>query len=244
MNTKRKSQFNALFMAIVIFACVFSSCKGNDPSLNLATKPEAVAANDASSAGVYKGIIVGSSGYFSLSIKNGTDAVTCKFVFDGNEVTLSSASFSSWTSGQSINSALFTGTLNGQTINLTFSCDANGANPTTTVTIPGHTVYTTVIKETSTALVRCYEGTYTVAKKSGTINGTWNFVAYKLSTGNGSLVAGYHADPESNGEIYGDEVDGVLQIGSSPLKMTDTTVSGSFNNGSGELVTVTGKRTY
>ena len=93
-------------------------------------------------------------------------------------------------------------------------------------------------------LVKCYEGTYTVAKKTGTINGTWNFVAYKPGTGNGSLVAGYHADPDSNGEIYGDEVDGVLQIGDGILQMTEAKVSGSFKNSSDELVTVTGKRTY
>ena len=233
-----------LATAFLLVISMVTSCKTNDPALNLATKPEAVAANNASSAGVYKGVIVGSSGYFNLSIKNGSDAITCKFVFDGKEVALTSTSFGSWAAGQPINKAVFTGTLNGQTINLTFSCDANGANPVTTVTIPGHTVYTVVIKEKSDVLVRCYEGTYTVAKTSGLINGIWNFVAYKPSTVNGSLVAGYHADPQSNGEFYGDEVDGVLQIGDGPLQMTETTVSGSFKNGAGELITVTGKRTY
>lgn len=230
--------------ALVLIFRVATSCKTNDPNLNLATTPEALAVNNSSSAGVYKGIIVGSSGYFNLSIMNGSNEATCKFVFDGNETTLTSASFGSWTSGQSLNNALFTGTLDGKTINLTFSCNADGSNPITTVTIPGHTVYTTVVKEKSDMLVKCYEGTYTVAKKSGKINGTWNFVAYKLASGNGSLVAGYRADPESNGAIYGDEVDGVLQIGEGPLKMDETSVSGSFKNGDGEVVTVTGKRTY
>lgn len=230
--------------ALVLFFSIATSCKSNDPSLNLATSPEALAVNNTSSAGVYKGIIVGSSGYFNLSIMNGSSDATCKFVFDGKEVTLTSASFGSWTSGQAINNALFTGTLDGKTINLTFSCDANGSNPTTTVTIPGHTVYTTVIKEKSDMLVKCYEGTYTVAKKTGTLKGTWNFVAYKPGSGNGSIVTGYHADPESNGPIYGDEVNGVLQIGDNPLQMDETSVSGSFKNGIGELITVTGKRTY
>lgn len=245
MKTNSKKTFVAIVATAFILVSIFlTSCTTNDPALNLATKPEAVAANNASSAGVYKGIIVGSSGYFSLSIKNGNDAATCKFIFDGKEATLTSASFGSWTSGQSINNALFTGTLDGKTINLTFSCNADGSNPTTIVTIPGHTVYTTVIKEKSDMLVKCYEGTYTVAKKSGTINGTWNFVAYKLGTGNGSLVAGYRADPQSNGAISGDEVDGVLQIGDGKLQMTETKVNGSFKNSSGDLVSVTGKRTY
>jgi len=234
----KKNLVAMLATAFLLVISMVTSCKTNDPALNLATKPEAVAANNASSAGVYKGVIVGSSGYFNLSIKNGSDAITCKFVFDGNEVALTSKSFGSWAAGQPINNAVFTGTLNGQTINLTFSCDANGANPAVTVTIPGHTVYASVVKEKSDTLVKCYEGTYTIAKAKGTISGTWNFVYY------GQLVYGYRADAESNGAIYGDVVDGVLQIGDGPLHIDETSVSGSFKNSGGELVTVTGKRTY
>jgi len=238
MKSTHQPFSRVIILAILAVASFLSSCKTDEPGLKLATKAEAVAANNASSAGVYKGVIVGSSGYFSLSIKNGSDAVTCKFVFDGKEGTLTSASFGTWTAGQPVNSALFTGTVDGKSITLTFSCEANGANPVTTVTIPGHTVYVSVVKEKSDVLVKCYEGTYTIAKKSGTISGTWNFVAY------GMLVNGYHADAQSNGALYGDVVDGILQIGDGPLAMTETNVSGSFKNSDGELVTVTGKRTY
>jgi len=57
------------------------------------------------------------------------------------------------------------------------------------------------------------------------------------------LVSGYHSDTQSNGAIYGDVVDGVLEIGGPP-HIDDTNVSGSFKNSDNELVTVTGKRTY
>src|SRR5690606_5037278 len=66
-----------------------------------------------------------------------------------------------WTPGQAITNALFTGTINGQAIQATFSGDANGQNPSVTIQIPGHTVVVAIYTETSSTLIRNFEGTYT-----------------------------------------------------------------------------------
>ena len=202
--------------------------------------PSAVAACDNSSAGVYKGIMVGSSGYFKIAIQNGTNEITCDFVFDGKEAILSCNTLSNWTPGQAISGAVFSGTWDGKAVSLTFSCDAHGANPAiTSVSVPGHQVNISVYKETSTSLVKCYEGTYTVAKTSGVIHGTWNFIIC------GNLVLGYHKDSESEDAIAGFLSNTTLTMGGmdgANLTVTETTVSGSFHDGDNNTITVTGKR--
>ncbi len=141
-----------------------SGCKKDSDSepapQNIENTPSAIAANDNSSAGVYKGVMVGSSGYFKITIENGDNSSTCIFVLDDKEVTLTTTSLADWTPGQAITNAVFTGTWNGVSVSLTFSCGSDGSNPTATIAVPGHTVNVSLSKETSTALVKCYEGTY------------------------------------------------------------------------------------
>src|SRR5690606_37461264 len=63
------------------------------------------------------------------------------------------------------------GDVNGQTVQAYFSVDANGQNPVVQVAIPGHDVSVAVYKETSTTLIKNFEGTY-----SGDDNGIFNMV--------------------------------------------------------------------
>ena len=109
-----------------------------------------------SSGGVYKGVIVGSTGTIALYLYNTGTEVKALVAFDGQNGTLSTTSLSAWAPGQPISNALFTGTINGQQVEAMFSVEANGQNPTVTVQIPGHTVYVAIYKETSTTLIKNY----------------------------------------------------------------------------------------
>jgi hypothetical protein len=225
-------------LAIGLLLIGLSGCKkdsSDTASPNIENTPSALAAYNNSSAGVYKGVMVGSSGYFKISIQNGDNTTTCLFVLDGKEVTLTTTSLDNWTPGQAISNAVFTGTWNGVSVSLTFSCGANGSEPTASVTVPGHSVNVSMAKETSTALVKCYEGTYVDHRQSGAVNGTWNFVIYS------NIGIGYHYDSNGSGPIGGTLSGTTLTMDIGTLTVTDTSVSGTLNNGDNDI-TVTGKR--
>jgi hypothetical protein len=228
---------NLLLIGLLLIG--FSGCKKNSdsetPSPNIENTPSAVAANNNSSAGVYKGVMVGSSGYFKISIQNGDNSTSCLFVLDGKEVTLTTTSLGNWTPGQAITNAVFTGSWNGVSVSLTFSCGADGSNPTASVTVPGHSVNVSMSKETSTTLVKCYEGTYVDHRQTGNVNGTWNFVIY------GNIGVGYHYDSQNSGAIAGTVSGNTLTMDIGTLTITDTSVSGTLNNGDNDI-TVTGHR--
>ncbi|MEI9954996.1 MAG: hypothetical protein WDM90_01455 [Ferruginibacter sp.] len=163
-------------------------------------------------------------------------------VIDGVTVNLTSSV--TWVSGQPY-VADFTGTLSGSPVTIRFSVGLSGATPTvTSSTIPGHpNASVTIIKETSAGLVECFEGTYsTTLPETGTFNiilsrtlATWAGVARKTganatsTAGNGSIVNNKLIDPSQNNNsiatISGDDL------------------SGSFIDGNGKTVTITGKRT-
>lgn len=202
-------------------ATLFSSCKKEEEPTNptpepykcttCLTTPEAIAAYDGSSAGVYKGVLVGSTGTIALYLYNTGTEVKALVAFDGQNGTLTCSTLSTWQPGQAISNALFTGTVNNQNVQATFSVDANGQNPNVQVSIPGHTVYVAVYKETSTTLIRNFEGTYT-----GDDSGIFNMA---ISGNEFSIVSDGGGDPmEStfvNGEIdinhNGVEVKGTFQ---------------------------------
>ncbi|MCF8450061.1 MAG: hypothetical protein K9G49_09355 [Taibaiella sp.] len=135
------------------------------------TTPEAKAANDGVSKGIYKGIIVGSSGTIKFDIQNNDSTIKAYMTLDGVAVVLTATV--KWVAGASYVSA-FTGTMNGQPVSITFSVDATGANPTViAMSIPGHpNASLTLSKETSTNLIKCFEGTYKnlTTGKNGTFN--------------------------------------------------------------------------
>src|SRR5690606_30471392 len=69
-------------------------------------------------------------------------------------------SLSDWTPGDAVNAAIFTGTLDGKQIEAKLTVGAGGLNPFVELTIPGHTINVAMFKETSTVLVKSFEGTY------------------------------------------------------------------------------------
>lgn len=162
-----KKSLACLLFALVAIATV--SCKSDSspaPASSFPTAPEAQAAEDLKSGGVYKGAIVGSSGSFAVVLQKGITVVNV--TMDGVSKSLATTALTGWTSGQPIKNALF---VSGDW-EATFSVGANGTVPSLSLNIPGHpNAKAVLIKELSTAIVRVFEGTYT-----GSESGTWNFV--------------------------------------------------------------------
>lgn len=164
------------FLLLLIVASVFS-CKKKDDAPELpykctacVTQPQALVAHDASSKGIYKGVVIGSSGTILFNISNASNAISAVMVL--NAITVNLTSTVTWVAGQPF-VAPFTGTLSGSAVSITFSVGASGGNPTVTMSsIPGHPNSTfTILKETSTSLIEAFEGTYvTTQPESGTFN--------------------------------------------------------------------------
>ncbi len=234
-----------LLLLSMLVAAAFVGCKKKDDNKNnnstLATAPSALAANDNSSKGIYKGVIIGSSGTISFDVMNGGNTLTAKMTIDGTVVNLTADI--TWVSGQPV-VAPFTGTMNGNPVSITFSITATGDSPMVmTASIPGHPNATfDIIKETSTSLVMCYEGTYHTTKPE---DGTFNIIVSKTARIWGGIA-------RKNGSNDATKVGGVVTTDN---KLTDDAgtrtmgtisgdnINGSFQDSDNNIVTVTGHRT-
>ena len=236
-------------LAIVTIATVAISCKKSPTTTTPAytcaackTTPDAVAANDGSNKGVYKGVVIGSTGTIMFNLANSGTTITAIMVIDGVTVNLNSAV--SIVAGQTY-VAPFTGTLNGSAVSITFSVSSIGANPTvTTSSIPGHpTSSFAIIKETSASLVECFEGTYSTTKPE---TGTFNVIlsrGLKLH-GGASRKDGSTTSNSFNGTINANNE--LIDVPSNNYLATlsGDVLSGKFVDGNGSTVNVTGKRTF
>ncbi len=180
-------------MLTVSVAFLYQGCKKDnnedddkDTCTTCATTPEAKAAYNNSSAGVYKGIVTGSSGTLVFYVGNENNEIKALLAFDGKSAVLTSQSFGNWTPGEAIEGAVFTGTLNNQTVQATFSVSSQGLNPSVTLSIPGHNIYVAMFKETSEILVKSFEGTY-AGDEEGTLNILFSGDEYTVLT-NGQVM--------------------------------------------------------
>lgn len=236
-------------LAIVTIATGAVSCKKSPTTTTPAytcaackTTPDAVASNDGSNKGVYKGVVIGSTGTIMFNLANSGTTITATMVIDGVTVNLNSAV--SIVAGQTY-VAPFTGTLNGSAVSITFSVSSIGANPTvTTSSIPGHpTSSFAIIKETSASLVECFEGTYSTTKPE---TGTFNVIlsrGLKLH-GGASRKDGSTTSNSFNGTINANNE--LIDVPSNNYLATlsGDVLSGKFVDGNGSTVNVTGKRTF
>lgn len=236
----KKVIFSVLaFATIAIASCKKESGSNAYKCTTCTSTAEALPANDASSKGVYKGVIIGSSGTVKFSIQNGTSNIFAFVEIDGDTATLTSSI--SWVSGQSY-VAPFTGTLKGQPVSITFSVQSNGTSPViTSASIPGHASASfMLVKETSNALVECFEGTYaTTLPETGTFNillsrplGQWGGQARKSGATSSSDVDGTIV----NGNLL--DEDGKI-VGT----LSGDDINGTFTDNGGNTVTITGHRT-
>lgn len=157
-----------ILMAFAALAFGPTSCSKSDdnPAPALASAPEADPAEDTKSGGVYKGALIGSSGIIKITLQKGVKEV--EITLDKVKKKLTTTSLNSWTSGQAIVDAVFTG--DGWSV--TFSMDETGTNGNISFDIPGHaSMIGIILKEHSTSQVKAYEGEY-----KGSDSGTWNFI--------------------------------------------------------------------
>ena len=133
--------------------------------------------------------------------------------------------------------------MNGQPVSIDFSVGLSGANPTvTSANIPGHTAAVIrVVKETSSNLVECFEGTYSTNEPE---TGVFNVI---LSRSLGMWTAAYSGSATPGVE----EIDGTIardgkmsdRNGKVLAQLSGNRITGSYKNDEGYTVTVSGKRT-
>jgi hypothetical protein len=235
------------FILAIAAIASFSACKKDKATTTpytcpaCTTTPDALAANDASSKGIYKGVVIGSSGTIMFDVANNGTTVTAVMVIDGVTVNLVSAI--PWVAGPY--TADFTGTLSGSAVTINLSVDLNGGSPVATaISIPGHpNASLTIIKETSAGLVECVEGTYsTTLPETGTFNiilsrslATWSGAARAAgstttgSGGYGTISNNQLIDPTHNNRVIG--------------TLNSDAFNGNFVDDNGITITLTGQRT-
>jgi len=241
-----KKVFLSLLTLSIFSATTFISCKKDKKEeepykcTTCVKTPEAKAAHDASSKGIYKGVFIGSSGTIKFDIGNDANTITAVLVIDGKTINLTSTV--TWNGGQAY-IAPFTGTFNGQPATVNFSVQANGSSPTvTSANIPGHpNAVFTVVKETSNSLIEAFEGTYSSNKpESGTFN---ILVSRSLNVWGGvSRENGAQSSENINGTM---DASGKIKdrSGRDIGTLSGDKISGSFQNSSNHTVTISGKRT-
>ena len=229
-----KKIFTLLLIGIFCIGC--SSDSDSDSGSSLATTPSAKAEYDSSNFGIYKGVIIGSTGVITINIKNDGN-LKATLVLDG--VTSTYTSTGEVTLNQPITNLRFTNGNNTFDINVS----ANGNDIVVTDSnIENHIGATfNIIKEYSTDLVKCYQGTYTGTND----NGVFNIIIidqdlYGLSRSN--------TFPESdtlflNGEFIQNTISGTFDGGSFSGSTSGNNISGTWQNLSQETGTWTGQRT-
>ena len=165
--------------AIALFACQKSHNSTTTTATGLASTPETKAQYNNTSFGVYKGVIIGSTGTIVFKINNGDNVVKGYLSIDNTKDTLSTTQ--TLVAGQAINNVRFTGRISSMTL----SVNADGSNASlSNISITGHNNVTIfIIHENSTKQVLCYEGTY-----SGNLSGTLNCTRVGINNGDTAYV--------------------------------------------------------
>lgn len=223
-----------LFAALMMLSC----SKNNDNDGNsLAETPTAKAQYDNSNYGIYKGVFVGSSGVIIVDINNNS-TISATLIVDG--VTYNFTTTQTVQQGQptTIN---FTSGANS----FTFTVSANGTSPViTNLVINGHpSAAILVVKETSTSLVKCFEGNY-----SGNETGIFNCVIYtntikglsKSTANNIYVIDGTVTNGQINATGSGSTSGGATFVGA----VSGNSTSGTWTTGVGFGGTWSGTRTY
>lgn len=170
----KHSFLSVLAISTLLFA--YSCSKSDKPEEKeidkpLVTVPDAAPVHDGKSGGVYKGVIIGSTGTVKIILQGNT--VSAEVTIDGKTKVMTPQNLPvGWTSGQSLEDIVFA----ADNWTLTFSVSANGDEPyVSAVSIPGHTnVAVCIVKERSTTLAKVFEGSFGEADTA--FVGTMNFL--------------------------------------------------------------------
>lgn len=212
-------------LAFVVFSC------GDDETAykckDCVDTPEAAAANDASGKGIYKGLVIGSSGTIKFNIANSGSTYSATLELDGETYELTTSG--TFDGGFE---ALFYGTMNTTNdIAIGFWVGSDGAEYGVWIeSLPGHEgAVIEIQKEYSDALVAVYEGTFS-GDASGVFNmvvtdGEWEVLAREESSStdtyfygtesNGTMTMTCQCDVVITGKVSGDEASGKWDDGDS-----------------------------
>lgn len=229
-----------ILLTLFLLACFVFSCS-DDPSpfkcSACTDTPDALAANDNSGKGIYKGDVVGSTGNILFDISNSNSTIKGTLVLDGKKYPLQTdATYDGGFEGY------FYGTMNTtDDIEILFYASDNGEEyGIFYVIIPGHdNLAIHLFKELSTELVRVFEGTFT-----GDASGIFNLT----TRGDEWIVRAKSDDDQSGSSFYGTlTTDGAMNCdgcGDVTLegKITGDVISGTWLT-SDESGTWSGKRT-
>jgi hypothetical protein len=206
---------------------------------NCVTAPEAKAEHDGSSRGIYKGILVASTGTIKFNVANDGNTINAIMVIDGETVNLTSSI--TWEADKPY-VAPFTGTMSSGPVSITFEVDQNGGDPRIiSSSIPGHPNATfTLAKETSNALIEGFEGKYEITDGE---KGNFNILLSRTLKKWGGVAreTGSTEEDDINGTMNGDKI--IDKNGKTLGTLTKDEISGTFQNGDGETVTISAKRT-
>src|SRR5262245_36907575 len=183
-----------VILTIIAFACQkhgeSQTNNGNQgPTGPATTQPQF----NNTSFGVYKGVVIGSSGTIFFRINNGDNTAKGYLNIDNKWDTLSTTS--NLVAGQPLINVVFTGHFSSMTLNA--NADGSHAN-LTNIQITGHvnpTIF--LMHENSTKQIYCYEGTFSGSSagvfncaRVGTNEGDTAYVLAKI-TGDTSLSNGF-----------------------------------------------------
>ena len=230
----------SISLFLILLTLILNSCSKSDDEVttqdNLSQVPIAKSQYDNSNFGIYKGVFVGSSGIIIININN-DNTLTSKLIINGTTYIFTTTQTIQQNQTTTIN---FVSGSNS----FTFSVSANGSNPTfTNLIINGHPNAAIIaVKETSTTLVKCYEGIY-----SGSETGIFNALIY----GNviKSLVkSSTNSNYSANGSVNNNQISTIGNVSSGATfngTLNGNRFSGTWNNTQYNLNgTWTGNRTY
>lgn len=207
-------------ITLAVIGLFFLSCSNDNSSSNpnpLSETPQAKAEFDNSNFGIYKGVFVGSSGVLSVNIKN-DNTISAKLVLDGT--THNFTTTENVTQNQDIVGLTFT----SGNMSFDFGVHADGSNPIiSNIEIEGHTLASIeIIKEESTAIVKCYEGTF-----SGSDSGVFN-----VMISNGYIYGlGKSNNDNASGAIFGTVINNAINAIAGDVTTISGIVSGDNISG-------------
>lgn len=169
-------------LGLMLFACEKFE-KEKEVEQGLPTSPETKPQYDNTNFGVYKGVIIGSSGWIVLKINNGDNIVRGYLEMDDQRDTLTTDS--PIVLGEPISNVLFKGRISS----LKLSINAYAANAwITDIQINGHDkkMLGFIMHEKSNNQVFCYKGTFTgtaigIVSAARLANGDTTFMLSKIS---------------------------------------------------------------
>lgn len=162
------------FFSVLMMLSLFGSCVESDETagsgnvnekpyrcVSCSTVPEAKAANDNTSSGIYRGVFSG--GTMTFDVYNSSETITGKIYFNDHETVDLTARIGSFVEG--VFATTLTGILDGNKISLDFRVNEDGTNPRVlSFILPEETkkplarIY--VIKEKSNSMAEVFQGTY------------------------------------------------------------------------------------